>query len=513
MLAAAAFVALPSVALPGGAARAQTINNETWIGQVGNTNEITIQQEGRGNIAGADNVTHRLTQDGDYNSIFIDQYGWSNSIASTDLEAGRPVGLTQRGDLNEFTLTQHNSEPDGSGFNFVGAVYQESPRGLNSMPNFLQIEQSETGGTNSAAGHVVRSVRQINTTADSAPNTGYVNQSGGGSGVGNSVDELSQEGAGNLFEIIQSGQDNAVNLGQQNGSGNEFHVEQSDGETNVVDILQQLGELNRTRVHESGSRNYITRIYQNNEQVAIAGNRVKISITGEDNGGDGFGGLGQFTSSAALGLVGVAQGEITQMGDDNDVGLTITQGEGNQFGATQIGDGNGAIIAVSAQPGQVASGNEAAVYQNGFDNDYSHTVLGNDNVGAGSQVGSRNTVDLQQTGDGNISVAMTTGDDNNAASLGGFSGRADGAAATIALSPGDAFQPGALVQRGNLNTADLSITGSQNRFGLWQDGDTNATMVVVAGSTNQIAVVQTGATNTSLSSQSGSGNTLGVRQY
>lgn len=498
-----ATIALATIT--GAPALAQNISNEVWIGQTGNTNTISIVQQGESNTAGADNVFLRLSQDGNFNALSIDQYGWSNNVAPAALEAGRPIGLNQVGDLNEIDISQTNSAASGS--NLVGAIYQESPRNLVATPNSLEVLQTDVGGTSGAAGHALRSIRQINTTANATANTARVTQSGGNDTDGNTVDQLSQEGAANAMDLTQSGSENVLDFANQFGTGNEFVMVQENGDANTTGVVQQIGDLNRVSVRQAGSRNHALQIYQNNENLNGAGNRAKLMVTGEDNGGDGLGGLGQFVAAATLGVSGVQQGEISQIGDDNDASLTITEGSLNQFGISQIGDGNGVLVSIAAQPGEIAEGNETATLQDGLDNDYTLTVIGNGNAAAASQTGERNNAYAFQTGDQNIIEIEMVGDDNNVASLGGFSDQAGVVADTVGLPAGE-FR-----QTGSLNSASVLVEGSTNLVGTWQSGDSHEAMVSIFGSGNQLAVVQTGFGNISMSVQTGDGNNLGVRQF
>lgn len=500
-------VAATGCAFGASGALAQTMSNEVWIGQTGNTNTIVIVQEGETNRAGADNVELRLDQDGDFNALSIDQYGWNNEAGARFLGDGRPAGIEQIGDRNEIDIGQRNSLPDGSGFNIVGAVVQTSGRLIFNTANTLLVRQSENGGSDLAAGHRINSVVQTNDLAESSANRASIWQSGGGTGLGNTVDAVFQSGHANVAEIMQASGDNNLGTVQQIGAESFLQVEQGGDLGNLIETAQQYGTANSATVRQSGTRNVIQRILQNNEILAAGGigNRMEVVVTGADNGGDGLGDVGEFLSDRTLALSGVAQSNLVQMGDDNDLRLTILNGEQTKFGIWQVGDGNGAIVSVSGFDVASAFRNEVAIFQDGLDNNLGVTTIGNENVVAASQRGERNVGTIRQEGVTNVIVLDVDGNDNNAPSLGGF-------APAVTLVAG-ALDPGRIEQAGLDNLALVGVSGSRNLHAVSQTGDSHLADVTVLGAQNQIAVVQTGASNQSLSLQAGDGNSLVVRQY
>ncbi len=464
---------------------------------------------GKRQSRGADNVFLRLNQDGEFNSLSIDQYGWSNSVGSVFLAPGRPSGTNQVGDRNTIDIRQRNSEPDGSGFNLIGTVYQSSSRLISAEANSLLIRQTEDGGLDLSAGHRVNSVSQTHSGLSVSANRVAIWQSAGGNGLGNVADQMFQSGTGNEADVFQSGQENAIGLLQQMGDANSLTAEQGNGQSNDAKVVQQLGNLNRMSIRQSGSRNVIQQALQNNEFLGGGGvgNRTEVVLVGEDNGGDGLGGVGDFLADATRARGGVSQGDLVQLGDDNDIRLTVVQGSLTKFGFMQVGDGNGALVAIGTPGGATATGNEAAIFQDGLDNQFALTVLGNESVASAAQIGEGNRLEAFQTGDRNVLVADMAGDENNAPSLGTFAG---------VLSPvtvGTALMPGMVVQTGLSHSALIGVTGSRNLFGVSQTGLSHQSNIHMTGVQNQTAVVQTGSTNTSLSVQSGSGNALAVRQF
>lgn len=497
------------------AAMAQNVSNEVWIGQTGGTNTVTITQTGRTNLAGADNVVLRLNQDGEFNKLSIDQYGWSNQAGAAPLD-NPPRGINQSGDRNEIDIRQHTGRDAEDGTNLVGAIWQESPFLLSETANALTIIQTEEGELgevviDAAAGHSIGTVTQIfDARGASGPNanTASLTQRGGGFGVGNTIGALLQEGAGNSFVAIQSGQSNRVHDARQFGTGNDSDIQQNAGEDNLLEYSQQVGIRNISKVHMSGSRNAVQRILQNNQQMGAgaAGNRAKVILKGEGNGGTGNGGTGDFLSDAARN-VSAAQANVVQLGDDNDVSITIV-GDDNKFGTHQIGEGNGAVLTISAPEGQIALRNESATFQIGDDNSVSHQVIGSDNVGAVRQFGERNRIVIEQQGDYNLADILVRGNDNNATAS-TFTGTALSVALTVA-----SLQPGTVRQQGLHNVATAQVDGTgNNNFGFHQLGEDNSIAGSIDGFRNELAVVQTGHTNRSISVQTGTGNTLGIRQF
>jgi hypothetical protein len=498
------------VAVP--AAMAQNISNEVWIGQTGGTNTVTITQAGRTNLAGADNIDRRLNQDGDLNKLSIDQYGWSNQAGAAPL-AVQPRGINQTGDRNEIEIRQHTGRDAQDGTNIIGAVWQESPYLLSRAANELtivQTEESVIGETviDAAAGHSIGTVTQIFGNPAARANIASITQRGGGYGVGNMLDVVLQDGAENSLLIIQSGQSNRVHDSRQIGIGNDSEIEQGGGEGNLLEYSQQTGTGNTSKIQMAGSRNAVQRILQNNQYkgAAATGNRSKVILDGEGNGGTGNGGTGDFISAAAQN-VSAAQANVVQLGDDNDVSVSIS-GDDNKFGIQQFGEGNGTVVSISGVQGQAALRNESAAFQIGDDNHASHQATGNDNVGAIRQNGERNRIMIEQRGDSNLADMLIRGDDNNA-----MASTFTGSALSVALSA-PSLQPGTVRQVGVQNAATARVDGiGENNFGLHQQGDHNSIDGMIGGLRNELAVVQIGSTNRSISAQTGTGNSLGVLQF
>ena len=496
------------VALSATGAAAQNISNETWLGQVGGTNTITINQSGRNNQAGADNMAYRLNQDGNDNVLSIDQFGHRNQAGAAPLLG--LTGINQIGGSNTIDIVQHTAADALSGINIVGAVRQHSAYVLLEPTNILTIRQNEDSGLDGAAGHMVGTVRQDFTGGEShAPNTATITQTGGGLEEGNYLGSLQQTGTANLFDLMQHNQSNEVTDARQFGSGNVATVTQGlltglvGG--NLLQYLHQFGVRNVSEVVMQGSQNAIQRIFQFNAHLgaSASGNKVKVTLSGEDNGSTGNGGIGDFRSTAARD-VSAAQGNIVQIGDENLATITIT-GTDNKFGTQQFGERNYIVVAVGALDGEAAQRNESAVFQIGTENYFTHDVLGSDNVGAARQFGDYNRLAIEQSGNGNLARAMITGDRNNS----------DGRVFTDlvrAMLPSGDVTPGRLYQNGLGNSVSVTVTGSDNLFGVHQHGAGNVAESIIVGGFNQVAVMQVGDGNVALTAQYGSGNIAVIRQ-
>jgi len=490
-------------------AGAQGISNETWLGQVGGTNTITIDQSGRNNQAGADNVALRLNQDGNDNVLSINQFGHRNQVGAAPY-ARPPTGINQLGGANLIDVTQRNAANALDGTNIIGAIYQRSAYVLLDPTNILTILQSEDGGNGGAAHHTVGTVSQIFTGGESdAPNRADISQTGGGFGEGNWLSSLSQDGTANTFRLTQQNQSNEVVDARQSGSGNRAVVEQGGFSGfvggNYLEYFHQFGVENIARVVMQGSGNAVQRILQLNAHLggSALGNKVKLSLNGENNGGTGHRGVGKFESDAAK-AVSVAQANIVQIGDYNRTAITIA-GTDNKFGAQQFGEDNDVYISIGALDGKSAEDNESAVFQIGTDNSFSHVVLGSKNVGAARQFGDKNRLSIEQRGNRNLAEAVLFGNRNN------FEGGTFTGLAAAALSGAD-FKPGRLYQEGLQNTVSVRVTGNDNLFGFHQDGSYNVAESVILGAGNQVVVAQIGDDNVVLTRQYGSGNIAIIRQ-
>lgn len=499
------------------AALAQSVSNQAWIGQTGDTNTITVIQTGIGNAAGANAAALEINQ-GDsgtssahYNTLVINQFGWNNKAGAIELsDPDAPRGINQLGDRNTAKVFQKNGSDDDA--NSVGAIYQWSHTGLAAIANSLDIKQSVLDNDRSAS-HAIGYVSQANNSVDLGANIVDLLQSGGLAGIGNAIERVIQLGYGNFAQVVQNLQQNTVGSARQIGNRNELVALQGEGETNTVVDVAQIGDLNHARISQSGDRNYVASAYQNNEGIAISGNTLAVTLAGNNNGGDETGGLGGFKTDEAN-AVSVYQGTFSQIGDDNDIRFTVNGGDENLFGVFQTGDGNGAIIAIGRSTGQAAtyaSKNETAVVQTGDDNAMSATIIGNKNAVGTTFDGDRNALSLEQTGDGNkVSVSIFGNDNNNSnsPSVGGFAGNLRLLAVSLGLTPGQGLQSGT----SNRAVANV-FNGDGNLFAFKQHGDGNAANFDLSGTSNQSLVSQAGDANHAQIKQSGTSNSMAISQF
>lgn len=514
-----------------GAAEAQNVSNEAWLGQVGGLNTLDITQEGRGNSAGADNVWLLLGQDGVGNNLTLNQYGYDNKLGT--LFANEPEyarGVWQRGDLNVMNITQRNTADGGT--NILGSVQQWSAYNLtdgsNAFNSLRVIQTAEDDATGIGAHYIGRIVQSNTGAGDATRNAVFIVQRGGGDGEGNVLANLRQTGSGNTFGIIQSG--NANRIGEvppadgslpiggivQQGTENWAWLVQN-GTENLIEYVQQYGDENAARVRLSGDRNVISQIFQNSESWGLlaTSNRIVVTISGDDNGGSGAGWVGELIELPALATPGIAQGVFSQIGDENDISLVILSGIENKYGVTQVGDGNDAHISISGEGVGDASRNETAIFQKGEVNYVSHTVTGSDNAGAIRMEGDSNRIELVQRGTFGTARITIDGDNNNAGTTSLFGVALDLTASLDeeTLTPGRIVQVGAGLTGNDANTIGIDVVGSSNAFTAFQDGASNVLTSSIVGFGNALAVAQMGNGNTSLSAQSGSGNSLAVLQF
>ena len=194
---------------------------------------------------------------------------------------------------------------------------------------------------------------------------------------------------------------------------------------------------NTVAVSQSGNRNHIARVFQYNHDLAISGNRMKITIAGDDNGGDNLGGPAGFRSEFLRYRSNAYQGGFTQIGDGNDISYTVNGGDGNLAGITQDGFGNGAIVAIGRGTQTMGSANnEVGIVQLGDGNDLSLNIVGNENIDGIAIEGDKNMLRLRQRGNENSFDIRVAGDNNNSGSnsTGGFGGRLVALAANAQLS-------------------------------------------------------------------------------
>lgn len=464
-----------SVVLTASTAHAQSLgSNQVYIGQTGDTNIITIDQEGNSNLVGEQADALRLNQFGARNTITVDQFGFSNSLGAR-IDAFDPrfvvYGPNQRGDRNELTVLQRNL--NAASGNSIGATGQQSDAGGTTLANRIAIDQRSAAGS---LGHTVDQVVQIDDGAASFNDVRIVQTDVSGFG-GNIIGRIWQLGAGNLAD-----------LGQENGR-------------NEIRTITQQGEGNTVTIRQSGAGNFVDIVEQNNAVTGGAGNSAVLTFFSDENGISGASGVSDFAAGFATNRK-PGQAQLFQLGSGNTLSFSVSGGPQNLYGFTQEGDGND-IAAVT-----VGTGNELALAQFGDGNLFASGQDGDDNLGAILSVGNYNSVDLTQNGDRNQARAFIFGNDVNGA------GRSFDAPLLAAsdLIGADRLTPGELRQIGSNNSLNLDVFGDDHLFAVLSQGSGNQVAGLIQGAGNQALVIQTGDGNIANFSQSGSGNSVLILQ-
>lgn len=494
---------LLAVAIASAATPALGQSNSVFIGQTGNTNTISIEQDGNANVVGGPVDGLPLGQDGRGNLITIRQTGSGNSVATNTREGVRPslglvaTGTGQVGNRNVIDIIQ-DTPLYGLAMTAIEAIQQQALASFGrsgAASNRLVLRQSSLAGTQSVG-------QVIQTNTESQPDEGVTNlvtitQAGDGTAGDNTIVTAVQEGFGNTASLYQTRSGQQIGTVRQVGSQNQAEIEQSNGLDNSVLSVEQNGMLNRLDLLQSGSRNQVAQILQNNSGVAISGNRISLTLGGSDNGGNGATEGFRLLRDAAV----VYQALVSQIGDDNSVSyVTSDDSARNLYGFSQEGDGNGATGIVTGD------GNEIAVRQIGDDNSLTFVQNGEENAAATDFIGERNRVGLKQNGAGNLAIVSVNGNSNNALQVTGFSG--DRLAASLA----EDLKPGDIVQTGVLNTVDVILTGDLNAFAVSQQDQDNRIYGMISGTGNQAVVTQAGRDNVASFSQRGRGNGVAIRQ-
>ncbi|WP_319414493.1 hypothetical protein [uncultured Cohaesibacter sp.] len=490
--------------------------NEVYLGQTGVTNVIDVEQAGNSNKIGADESTIFISQQGTSNEMTISQTGYANEAgASAPTGTLGLYGLYQTGANNILDITQEND--NSAGTNMIGAIDQQSPDTYaSSVSNSLTIIQSQnsidgTTGTGDGQGnHVIEEVQQIQSDDNGAPNVAIIRQYDGALGIGddgNSIGWLIQNGSGNYANVIQQYRGNSLEAFRQLGTDNEAEIFQQAGVDNLIAHFDQIGSSNRSVLAMIGSRNLIWSAIQNNDLVSVTGNIMTVTLEGDDNGGDGFGGLGQFSHDNTKQLQ-VSQAEIKQLGDHNTLNMVTTSASAmTQFGFVQDGDGNwisGTIDGIENEIGaeQIGDGNRLTFAQTGEQNAMAVSYKGKDNELNAIQNGDENTMTISF--DGGISP-LSRSDQTNDTALGGFS--------DITLAYAGSLTPGDAIQNGNLNVASIHVMGgSFNKFAFSQSGDQNEIDGEIEGISNQSVVSQSYGENYAYYRQYGNNNQIIILQ-
>ncbi|WP_321446609.1 hypothetical protein [uncultured Cohaesibacter sp.] len=489
--------------------------NEVYLGQTGVTNVIDIDQVGNSNKVGANETAIFISQQGTSNGITISQSGYANE-AGASAATGRLglQGLYQTGSQNALDIKQEND--NALGMNRIGAISQDSPATYaSSVSNSLTIIQSHnaidgTAGSEDGQGnHSIGEIQQIQTSTNGASNTAVIRQFDGAEDAydGNRIGWFVQNGSGNIASVTQQYRGNILNTFRQYGQSNEATIFQHSGTENRIAQYDQVGSFNRASVAMIGSRNMLWSLIQNNDLVSITGNLATITLEGDDNGGDGFGGLGQFTKENTKQLQ-VSQGEVKQLGDHNTLNMVTTDASTmTAYGFVQDGDGNWLSGTVDGIENEVASsqigdGNRLNFVQTGDKNSVAVTYKGKDNELDAKQTGDENSMTVSFDG---AVTPLSRSDQTNDAALGGFT--------DLVLASSGTLTPGQAMQTGDLNVASIQVNGgSFNKFAFSQTGDQNMIDGAITGLSNQSAVIQSNNDNYAYYRQTGNYNQLIILQ-
>lgn len=436
----------------------------------------------------ANGSTSFVAQTGTGNSARIDQDYRTGvtGLGGTRVAQGNRIGraadfASQTGNRNVLSLFQ------GGVQGWIGTSGQGT--GIDQTGDRNTLTVTQVGRANR-----VNQVRQTGeTAAATARNTATVIQTGAAyridGAAANRVSSIVQTQTGgpaaNVVYVEQVGTGSVVGrFGQpaavdtvlggivQNGSGNSAELYQR-GDAQALGLLDQSGIGNETLIHqEAGNGNVIGAI----TQVGTA-SYVHIGQYGSDNFVDLIDQRGGEAGVLANGI------DLTFTGDGN--GAAFTAGGFADLAApapataTQLGMGNTLTLSVEGDA------NAFGALQNGNDNTITGPVL---------LLGSDNELAVAQTSSGNLfDIPLFTGDGN-----------------VVGVE-----------QMGGANTATLSLTGSDNAFGIHQDG-TNTLDLTIEGDRNGgtaafsgvAAALRTATTAYDLApgvlSQTGAGNSISL---
>ncbi len=494
-----------ALALLMGSGLAYAGGNHTDLRQSGSGNSATIDQSGAsGSDAGKPNVDTRnfkLWQVGSDNTLDIVQTGPSNQIGVntslglssenyTDSNGVHHASLNGIQDGTDNTATIHQYGGNIYQGNELGSFYQLG------TGNGLTLTQQGTAHAGSVS--VQNAIGEVYQNSTGVGNTLTVTQTSDSSGLplaygnagfqrGNSIKLVKQDGSGDNGTVVQTGNRNYVATFTQSGDTDTASLTQN-GVGNRVNLFSQSGGGNNTAKLDLEG-NYNGSVEGSNEHVL----------------GGPYGYAYQTASfSAAAGTAGVTQGTVQQLGDGNTLGSGggsfLIQGNNNLFGFYQDSSGSSSGNTINGS-GINGNGNQLAVSQSG----------NAANSATFNITGGYNELGVTQIGGGTL-VATINGDNNNASSLGGFTGDALSAATSGSLIPGQIYQSG-LGNSITLNVGDAT-TSSSNLFAFKQTGgDNNAIYgTIKGGNSNQVAVLQNGSGNLTSFTQIGSGNNIGVTQ-
>ncbi|MGR3270479.1 hypothetical protein [Thalassococcus profundi] len=374
--------------------------------------------------------------------------------------ANNIASITQSGDRNDAGTTNQQVTQTGYGYNTLTIDQSGSDNavGLGSNADSTLAGVTQTRGNNSGSLLTRRS------------NEMSITQTSGGNTVGSAVQVSSGQGRNDLTIT-------------QDGSGSNVirsvYQRQSSSVVNIATITQE------------GSGNTLARVSQSaNEGGNYNPNEITVTMSDTNNGAGTLNGAA--VASGALSSTLIQGGSDTKA---NKITLVVS-GDQNQFGVSQYGNYN--TVGTLTIGG---SENEVGVYQEGSTNSLSlGTVSGTENNLGLRQVGSFNTADVDV--------------------MGSYNGVANGFGSNVAGDLG--LTAGLMVQFGDGNSIDLTVTGANNVFassqsstgtGAGTGNSINGTQDnSLGGAGHQVAVLQTGMGNGTTFNQTGSGHVAAFSQ-
>lgn len=295
--------------------------SSTYMDQIGDGNTAVINQSGTGNAVGDSDADRRALQNGNDNTLTIDQSD-GDKVGTSGNYLQNNTGLDQAGNNNVMTIDQ--SAAQGQRVFVAQQVGDDNNADVTQSANASISTLSQQGNNNVMTVDQYGAPFQRNSVGDPGGSR-YVQTRG----------------------AFQSGNDNVMTI-DQGGGGNNDIVRASQMQDGNVMSLTQTGGLNRLEtVSQDGLENTAT-----------------IAQIGDRNGRTGF------TGDAAT--VGVSGATVTQSGDYNMVTVT-SLGDDNLFGVVQNGNNNDVA---GLQDG---NSNEAAILQMNSGNvvDFSQVGTGN----------------------------------------------------------------------------------------------------------------------------------------
>ncbi len=539
--------------------------NAALVFQTDDNNMATVNQAGSEYNPGGTASTVVISQDGTNGTATATQAAGTlggtitiiqdeeRNVATVNQTAGalNNASISQIDDDNTATINQAGTRDAISGDQSFVTINQS---GTMSMATATQAAGTQ-GGTIDINQDQERNMATVNQTAGrlndanvnqtESDNTATVNQAGS---------EYNPTGVASSVTIQQDGTFGQATATQAAGTlGGTINIEQ-DEERNIATVNQTAGRLNTALVSQTDDDNTAT-VNQSGTADAGSGDPSVVVVIQ-----DGKSGNVDLTQSANGSTVLATQfggndndQTITQAGRAN-LAITFQNGDQNMIDLTQSGQENtGNIIqsnllnaddpangpsmheATLVQSGTI---NEAAIGQAGLGNTAALTQAGQENFASTVQYGSGNEATTNQTttgrnntvnitqgrvnggAAGNLAAARATRDATNVVfAIATFTDaevlQSEDNVATVNQTAGE-NQVVNLIQRGDMETATIDQSGSDNRNRTRQAGEMDVLNSTQTGSQGLVVVTQYGEEsemgNDATINQGGSNNTIDVGQ-